>query len=180
MKMKNLTPMLIIASSLSFIPLVNGQTGCEFKETDTNMIATCLPTQQQEVMLTGTVTPKLLSKESWFEQNYQNYNVDSQTLNHLKGLKNPTEINVIIGTWCSDCHRETPRFIKIIEALNNPNIRVNYIAVDRSKQDPQKLADNFEFSRIPTFIVMQNNKEIGRIVESPKVSLEKDLVSILN
>ena len=33
--------------------------------------------------------------------------------------------------------------------------------------------------RVPTFIFLHGNKEIGRIVESPVVSLEKDMIAIL-
>ena len=47
------------------------------------------------------------------------------------------------------------------------------------KKDEEGLAAQYEFSRILTFIVMQNGLEVGRIVERPLVSLEKDLVDIL-
>ena len=50
---------------------------------------------------------------------------------------------------------------------------------NRSKLDPEGLAAKYEFSRIPTFIVEQKGKEIGRIVERPQVTLEADLVNIL-
>ena len=33
--------------------------------------------------------------------------------------------------------------------------------------------------RVPTFIIYKNNIESGRIIETPKTSLEQDLVNIL-
>ncbi len=66
-----------------------------------------------------------------------------------------------------------------MEEVAHPNIKVTYIGVDRSKKDPQGLAAKYEFTRIPTFIVLQQGKEIGRIVERPTVSLEKDLAEIV-
>jgi len=56
---------------------------------------------------------------------------------------------------------------------------VRYIGVDRQKKDPEGLAAQYDFQRIPTFIVLQDGKEIGRIVERPEVSLEQDLAKIL-
>jgi len=32
---------------------------------------------------------------------------------------------------------------------------------------------------VPTFIVFYKNKEVGRIVENPKISLERDLLQLL-
>ena len=90
----------------------------------------------------------------------------------------------ITDTWCPDCHREVAHFIRIIEALklnnkHNPHIQVTYLGVDRTKHDPEGLTKDYQFSQIPTFIVSQAGKELGRIVESPSQSLEKDLVNIL-
>lgn len=177
--MKSLTPLFLTATVLWFSPSTYAQTGCTFSENNPNMIVTCGAKETQQMILTGVVSPQTLAAESWFSENYAPYQVDTDTLNKLNTLKTATKISVIIGSWCPDCHRETPRFIKIIEALNNPNIQVEYIAVDRNKQDPQQLAAQYDFKRIPTFIVMQNNQEIGRIVESPKISLEQDLAKIL-
>jgi hypothetical protein len=49
----------------------------------------------------------------------------------------------------------------------------------RSRGDPEGLAAAYNFQRIPTIMVFQGGAEIGRIVESPEVSLEHDLLTIL-
>lgn len=67
-----------------------------------------------------------------------------------------------------------------MEEINNPNIKVTYIGVDRAKSDPQGLAAQYEFTRIPTIIVSQQGEELGRIIERPETSLEIDLAKILN
>jgi hypothetical protein len=41
------------------------------------------------------------------------------------------------------------------------------------------LEDGFDITNVPTFIFYRNGKEINRIVESPVISLEKDMLSIL-
>lgn len=129
---------------------------------------------------TGKIDPQTLITElEEFSKYYQSYQVDTETVAPLKSISVLTEIVVIIGIWCPDCHRETPRFIRVMEEIDNPNIDVTYILVDRNKKDEEGLAAQYEFSRIPTFIVMQNGQEVGRIVERPIRSLEQDLIEIL-
>ncbi|MDR8522117.1 thioredoxin family protein [Shewanella fidelis] len=169
----------LLATTLLFFSsqsMANG--GCGFEDKQDGFLATCSE-EKQEVILTGAVTHQQLDEFDWFNDEYANYKSDADVVAQLQQVDTPTDITVIIGTWCPDCHRETPRFIRIIEQINNPNIKVTYIGVDRAKQDPEGLAANYEFTRIPTFIIEQDSKEIGRIVERPEVSLEADLAKIL-
>ncbi|ABV85733.1 thioredoxin family protein [Shewanella pealeana] len=176
--MHNNVKALLATTLLFFSSQSMASSGCAFEDKQDGFLATCSE-EKQEVILTGAVTHQELNEFDWFTDEYTNYSADASVISQLQKIDTPTEVIVIIGTWCSDCHRETPRFIRIIEEINNPNIKVTYIGVDREKQDPQGLAANYEFSRIPTFIVEQDGKEIGRIVEKPEVSLEADLLGIL-
>lgn len=181
--MQNSVKTLLATSALffscQFTPIAMADSGCGFEEESQGFIATCSE-EKQEVIITGIVSTDTLAKDlPGYSAEYQAYKTDSAKIDALKALTEPTEVVVIIGTWCPDCHRETPRFMRIIEQANNPNIKVSYIGVDRAKQDPEGLSANYEFTRIPTFIVMQKGEEIGRIIERPTVSLEADLVGIL-
>ncbi len=169
---------LLATTALFFSTHVLANSGCGFEEKQQGFIATCSE-EKKEVILTGEVTTQTISEFDWYTTGYEAYQADKANIQALKSVAEPTEIVVIIGTWCPDCHRETPRFIRVIEEVNNPNIKVSFIGVDRKKQDPEGLAAKYEFQRIPTFIVKQKGEEIGRIVERPTVSLEADLVKIL-
>ncbi|MEZ9819513.1 thioredoxin family protein [Shewanella sp. 10N.286.45.A1] len=176
--MHNNVKALLATTVLFFSSQSMANSGCGFEEQQEGFMATCSE-EKQEVILTGLVTNEQLNVFDWFSQEYSDYQADQATIAQLQTITEPTEITVIIGTWCPDCHRETPRFIRIMEQVNNPNITVQFIGVDRAKEDPQGLAKHYEFGRIPTIIVEQDNAELGRIIESPKVSLEKDLANIL-
>ncbi|WP_153916302.1 thioredoxin family protein [Shewanella sp. TC10] len=163
---------LVVGSALA-------SSGCAFDEEQSGFMATCSE-EKQEVIITGIVEISALEKDlPGYAEEFENYQTDAATISELKAITTPTNVVVIIGTWCPDCHRETPRFMKLIEEVANPNITVTYIGVDRSKLDPEGLAANYEFTRIPTFIVEQDGKEIGRIVERPEVTLEQDLLKIV-
>jgi thiol-disulfide isomerase/thioredoxin len=166
--------------SAQMLPMAaSANSGCAFEKDQQGFMATCSE-EKQEVILTGVIQPQTLTTElPGYTEGFTNYQVDAQAIDVLKAINEPTQIVVIIGTWCPDCHRETPHFMRIIEAVANPNIEVEYIGVDRSKQDPEGLAAKYAFSRIPTFIVKQQGNELGRIVERPQATLEADLVEIL-
>ncbi|MBR9727525.1 thioredoxin family protein [Shewanella intestini] len=171
---------IILSSSFIITPAM-ANSGCAFEAEEQGFMATCSQ-EKQEVIITGLVTPAAIEKSfpEQYNKEFTDYSSDSNVIEQLKKIDTPTEIVVIIGTWCPDCHRETPRFIKIMEQVNNPNINVKFIGVDRKKADAEGLAAQYEFTRIPTFIVQQDNKTIGTIIERPTVTLEQDLYNILN
>lgn len=177
--MTNNIKALLATTALFFSCQTLASSGCAFEENQSGLIATCNE-EIQEVILTGAVATQTMLELDDFSQGYQEYQVDTAAITPLKNIKELTEIVVIIGTWCGDCHRETPRLIRILEEVNNPNIKVTYIGVDRAKSDPEGLAAQYEFTRIPTIIVSQNGEELGRIIERPETSLEIDLAKILN
>ena len=121
--------------------------------------------------------------QEWFEEEYNAYEVDEMTLAEVKTATNSIEIKVFLGTWCSDSRRELPRFYKVLEALDFDESRLTVVGLDnhpdRYKQSPQQEEVGWDIEYVPTFIFLQNGKEIGRIIESPNVSLEVDLVGIL-
>lgn len=156
-------------------------TGCGFEnEGEGGLIGTCGPDEEKkEVVLTGELGFEELRQQPGYEDNFAAYQPDAGLVSALQRVATPTELVVIVGTWCTDCHRETPRLAKVLDEANNPNITIRYIGVDRSRTDLEGLAMAYDFERIPTIIVHQGGEEIGRIVETPEVSLEYDLLRIL-
>jgi len=84
-----------------------------------------------------------------------------------------------MGTWCSDSRREVPNFYKILDKLNYPDNKITLINVDRKKNGIEIDVSKLNIELVPTFIVYRNNTEIGRIIETPNESLERDLLKIL-
>ena len=177
---KSLLASLILAPAL-LSPNAMANSGCGFEENQSGLFATCAQPKHEEVILTGALEMENIKNAiPGYSDNYEVYQPQQKWVSRIAEEKTATEIVVIIGTWCPDCHRETPRFAKLIDAAANNNIQMRYIGVDRQKSDPDNLSKAYDFKRIPTFIVMQEGKEIGRIVESPKTTLEQDLANILN
>ncbi|MDO4880716.1 MAG: thioredoxin family protein [Capnocytophaga sp.] len=132
--------------------------------------------------LVGQISKSDLEKNpfsEWFFKKYSQYNPDNEVIAKIKPLLKEIEIKGFIGTWCGDSKREIPRFYKILK-LTNFNVKnFSLIGVDRKLQsiDNQEKGKNIE--RVPTFIFYKNGKEIGRFVEYSVISLEEDILSIL-
>lgn len=135
-----------------------------------------------EPMLIGFTTLEAFNDTSfsgWWNSEYDMYNVDSTTVGKLNYEMENFDLTVVMGTWCSDSRREVPRFYKILDKISYPTEKVILINVDREKHGLADEVDSLGINFIPTFILSKDGKELGRIVESPYESLEKDMLEIL-
>ena len=137
-------------------------------------------------MLLGKCTRAVLLQSpfaDWFKPNYDSYIVDSFTCNFIRPLLANKSITIFMGTWCGDSRREVPRVLKMLDCCGFPMNDLALVMVGNSdslyKKSPQHEEAGKNIVRVPTIIVEQKNAEIGRIIESPITSLEKDLLAIL-
>ena len=89
------------------------------------------------------------------------------------------ETMVFFGSWCSDSRRDVPRFLKIVDLAGTSLGHVTLYALDRKKKSTEGLEGQYHIERVPTFLFMKHGKEIGRIVEMPRTTLEGDMLGIL-
>jgi len=136
-----------------------------------------------KVMLVG-ISPVEAYQDSnfswWFNTEYTNYKVDTKSINKFQSSFEGKIIKIVLGTWCSDSRREVPRFIKIFDFIGFPKDKMLFINVDREKQGLADEVDGLNIEFVPTFIVFENGIELGRIIETPMETLEKDLVRIVD
>lgn len=117
---------------------------------------------------------------AWFDTGYVNYRPSEEKINKLTQMKDSVDILVVYGTWCSDSKREMPRFFKIMDAIEFPPDKIGLIAIDRTKQIPAGVASENNITNVPTFLIRYKGMELGRIIESPKISLEEDIFEYLS
>ena len=130
-------------------------------------------------ILTGWITEsQLLNQFPSLKQEKDSYVPDSTSIEILKKFDQDVNILVFLGTWCSDSRREVPRFLKTMELAQNDNIKFKLMGLDRSKRDSLGLAEKSQIEFVPTFVVFKNDQEVDRIVETPSLSIEQDLVEI--
>jgi thiol-disulfide isomerase/thioredoxin len=108
------------------------------------------------------------------------YIPEQVVLEQLRGIDRKCRVVVFFATWCSDSKRELPRFIKIIKDGHlDDKLSVELWAVDRNKNLSSNLSKDSNIEYVPTFIFYENDLEIGRIIETPKGSLELNMLQIM-
>lgn len=134
-----------------------------------------------KTMLIGSCSKEDFTQDSlfnwWFYSEYGEYEPNDSVMNLIK--LDSIKIVCVMGTWCSDSRREVPRFIKILDLLNYDLNNLEIFCVDRKKKAEGYDIGQFVIERVPTFILYKNNSEIGRIIETPEETLEKDLLKII-
>jgi thiol-disulfide isomerase/thioredoxin len=114
-----------------------------------------------------------------FQATYDTTHIDMDFIELIKRAGSGVAVKVFLGTWCPDSHREVPRFLKIVD-VTGPSIGpVTLYGLDRTMKSPGGEEGPYGIEKVPTFIFFKNGGEIGRIVETPQVSMEGDILTIL-
>lgn len=120
----------------------------------------------------------------WYMKGYEAYQTREDLLPSItKTIEKNLKFKVFFGSWCGDTQRELPKFVKMLHQAGVKDSQIELIGVDNApnqyKQSPNGEETGWHIYRVPTFIVLENNREVGRIVEYPVLSFERDLIAIL-
>lgn len=120
----------------------------------------------------------------WFNRNYADYTIDSATTILLRPLVKDKTFELFMGTWCGDSKREIPRMLKILRYAGVKPAQFKLVMLDTHdsvyKQSPAHEEKGKDIHRVPELLVYDaHHREMNRIIESPAVSLEKDLLHIM-
>ena len=114
-----------------------------------------------------------------FKSGYSEYQSDEEIIQKLGALKEDYKILVVLGTWCDDSKEQVPHFYHILDDMQFDEKMLTIICVDGKKSCPDIDLEPFSIEFVPTFIFFRGGTELGRIVESPQMSLEEDMLNIL-
>lgn len=106
---------------------------------------------------------------------------DSAEVNSLAASLDGVEIEIYFGSWCSDSHDHVPTFLAMLDAAKASGAEpksLKWVALDRRKTFAGYV-DTRKIEKLPTFVFLRNGREVGRIVETPEVSILADSVRIL-
>jgi thiol-disulfide isomerase/thioredoxin len=116
----------------------------------------------------------------WFVKEYNGYTLTEEMEDELESKLKGYTITIFMGTWCEDSQNQVPKFYKILEEVDFPNRKITLITMARDKTTPEQFEKGLNITNVPTFIFYKNGKEINRIVESPRLSLEQDILDIIS
>ncbi len=124
---------------------------------------------------------KMSPFNEWFDEEYLAYQQNDSVLLTINkdDFINHVKITIVLGSWCSDSRREVPRFYKILEFMEFDLDNLSVICVNTNKTAEGTNVNQLDIQKVPTFIFYKEGLELGRIIETPKESLEKDMAEIL-
>ncbi len=143
---------------------------------------TVVDSESGKPMLVGNCNLEAFKDTSfswWWNSSYELYDVDTSTVNKFADNISDFNITIVMGTWCSDSRTEVPHFIKILNDAHYDSNKIKLFCVDRDKEEKDVDISNLKIVLVPTMIFYKDEKEIGRIIETPNETLEKDILNIL-
>ncbi|MCB2201220.1 thioredoxin family protein [bacterium] len=115
----------------------------------------------------------------YYALEYEDYIVNDSLVKLISNKINKFDITIVFGSWCSDSEQQVPHFYKILDQAEFDDSQLKIIAVNRQKKADEVHIEDLQIELVPTFIIYQNDNEIGRIVETPNETLEEDLWQII-
>ncbi len=103
----------------------------------------------------------------------------AEVVQKLKAINHEIKVEVYLGTWCPDSKEHVSAYFKLMEVVENPFILTSYIGIPKTKEERKPYIEGKNIEKVPTFILYENNQEIGRIIEHPRKSVEEDFLEII-
>jgi thiol-disulfide isomerase/thioredoxin len=115
----------------------------------------------------------------WYSTGIEKYSPKKRHIKKLKPALSAYTMIVVLGTWCGDSKDLVPKLHNVLVAAEYPMAKVTLYGVDRAKIVGNGADKTYNITRVPTIILFDGTKEIGRITESVEKSVEADLRAIL-
>jgi tetratricopeptide (TPR) repeat protein len=144
------------------------------------------PAAEDRPTLVGKVIRADMQKvpyAEWYDRHYAAHEPAKDLVEKLKGPLAGVSIETYFGTWCGDSRRQIPRLLRVLDDAGFDDKHLSMTGLSDGSMEFKKAPGNPEAKRLvhrtPTIVVVRDGVEIGRIVETPKASLEADLLAIL-
>jgi len=124
--------------------------------------------EKNRKVLTGLISRADIENDTafgWFKKNYNMGRPDAKAVAAFKQHANDFQVLIFAGTWCPDTQNLLPEFYRLTDASGYADSNISIIGVDHSKKTLDNLSKTFHLVDVPTFIIMKNGKEVGRVVE---------------
>jgi hypothetical protein len=139
------------------------------------------PKSNTEIMI-GSCTLSGITDTAFnsaYKAEYSVYKPDKEITNQISPLLDGIKVTIVMGSWCSDSREQVPRFYKVFTLARQSSPDPNLICVDRDKKAGDVSLEGMDIQKVPTFIVYFNGRELGRIIETPKTTMEQDFLELL-
>jgi len=144
---------------------------------------TIVPDDRTKV-LRGYINRSIIENDTafhWFKDNMKWGQADASAIQSFSTNNDKFSMLVFGGTWCGDTKNLWPVFYRLIDKSGYPESKITLVGVDRQKTTVDDLHKKWNIVNVPTFIVLHDGKEVGRVVEYGKLNqIDKELGEIVS
>ncbi len=119
-------------------------------------------------IMQGMLSKEVLQYEptfTWYAANEKNYTPNASAVAALKANGSKVQLIIFGGTWCDDTKAILPKLYLLLTAAGYNQAQLTLWGVDRAKHTYGNLSQALGITNVPTCIVMQAGKELGRVIE---------------
>jgi len=129
--------------------------------------------------LIGDVTAeKILAHSPEYRLAMDQYAPSQAALEQIRRCSPAARIEVFYGSWCPFCRRHVPRLLRALELAKGSPLSVRLVALPKGFSQ-EKVATERGVQRVPTLIVYDGMREVGRLQGSDWERPEEALVRLL-
>ena len=90
-----------------------------------------------------------------------------EAVEQLKSLERPVQVEVYLGTWCSDSQKHVSEFFKVLDLAGTPLLIATYIGIPKQKDARLEYYGGEDIPKLPTLLVVVDGGGEGRVIERP-------------
>ena len=131
-------------------------------------------------VLKGKIEMKTLMNDSscaWFYSGVNSYHPNDNMLNYIKDNRGKFNVVAFVGTWDDQSRTMLPELYKILILGGSPDEQITTYGADEKMETGAPT--DYKIKKLPTFIMLKDGKEIGRISGDLDDTLEGDMAKIL-
>jgi hypothetical protein len=131
-------------------------------------------------VLKGKLDLKTLTSDTayaWFYTGVNKYQPNDNMLNYIKSNREKFNVVALIGTWDEQSRVLFPQLYKVMVLAGSPETQMLIFGADEKLDTGAPV--EYKLKRVPTFIILKEGKELGRISGNVEESIEADIAKIL-
>jgi len=107
------------------------------------------------------------------------YVPDPKSIAAINKYDKAVQIDAFFGTWCTHCKAYMPRFLRVMQDVKNPKIKLNLYGVPKNFGTSPGPWQGRGVQSIPAIILKVEGREISRLGSTPDSAPEAELAQTL-
>ncbi|ATL46886.1 hypothetical protein COR50_06650 [Chitinophaga caeni] len=119
------------------------------------------------------------ANHAWFYAGVNKYQPNATMVNYIKTNNDKFKILVVTGLEDEKSKALLPAFYKTMIMASYPEENISIYAADNKMQTGDDKVQSYKIKKLPTFILLKGEKEVGRINGDIHQSMEGDLAAMM-